>query len=424
MAAHSMASRVGEILSAKNKLISNTGALFALQLANYILPFLIIPFLTRMLGVSLYGVVAFGLAMVQIACIITDFGFNLSATRQIASHQTNREFVRKIIGAVHLCKLFLLVPVGALFFFFLYFQDQKYGEYASFFWLLLIPIVGQTFQPIWFFQGMEKMGFITLFVVLARSSYVLLAILFVSTPDDYLWVAIANGVAQVLGAVVAIGFMVRLGYSPLLPEWGFTKAIFTESIEFFWSRAAVATYTAGGAFFLGLISTPVAVAHYSAAEQLYKGAQAMLQPLTQALYPYMVKRKDLNIFFRVLTLVTFLAVVGAIIGFITGKWFLVFIFGEGFSQSYPLLCVFLIAFCVVAPSVLLGYPFLGAFGDSKSANRSVIIGGGIQVGILTVLYLSGLIEGLVVALSILLVEVFVLSYRVFKARDILKYFCR
>ncbi|WP_169333529.1 oligosaccharide flippase family protein [Zestomonas thermotolerans] len=403
-------------MSAKNKLISNTGALFALQLANYILPFLIIPFLTRMLGVSLYGVVAFGLAMVQIACIITDFGFNLSATRQIASHQTNREFVRKIIGAVHLCKLFLLVPVGALFFFFLYFQDQKYGEYASFFWLLLIPIVGQTFQPIWFFQGMEKMGFITLFVVLARSSYVLLAILFVSTPDDYLWVAIANGVAQVLGAVVAIGFMVRLGYSPLLPEWGFTKAIFTESIEFFWSRAAVATYTAGGAFFLGLISTPVAVAHYSAAEQLYKGAQALFQPISQALYPYMTRTKNIPLFFKIMKCAVAISLLGLSFGLLFGDWLLMLFFGQGFSESYSVLVIFMIAFCVTTPSVLMGYPFLGAMGDTRSANLSVMFAGVLQIVLLVFIWFFGWVEASPVAVSVLLVEIFVLGYRGVKVK--------
>lgn len=420
MAAHSMASRVGGTLSAKNKLISNTGALFALQLANYILPFLIIPFLTRMLGVSLYGVVAFGLAMVQIACIITDFGFNLSATRQIASHQANREFVRKIIGAVHLCKLFLLVPVGALFFFFLYFQDQKYGEYASFFWLLLIPIVGQTFQPIWFFQGMEKMGFITLFVVLARSSYVLLAILWVSTPEDYLWVAIANGVAQVLGAVLAVSFMVQLGYSPVLPGWNFTRKIFSDSVEFFWSRAAVATYTAGGAFYLGLVSTPSAVAYYSAAEQLYKGAQALFQPLSQALYPYMVKSRNINLFFNILKVVVFFSIAGLAAGLLIGDWFLVTLFGPDFSSSYPILAMFMVVFCITMPSILLGYPFLGAFGDSRSANRSVIIGGGIQVILLVLIFSVGWTDGLVVAGSVMLVEGFVLIYRAFKVRLIVR----
>lgn len=402
------------------KLISNTGALFLLQLANYTLPLLVIPFLTRTLGISLYGVVAFGLAMVQIACIITDFGFNLSATRQIASHQDDKEFVRKIVGAVHLCKFFLLASIGALFFLFLQLQKQKYGEYSFFFWLLLIPIAGQTFQPIWLFQGIERMGFITCFVVLARTSYLLLAMLWISTPEDYYWAAIANGVAQMLGAALAVGFMVKLGYSPAFPGWKLTREIFSNSAEYFWSRAAVATYTAGGAFYLGIVSVPSNVALYSAAEQLYKGAQALFQPLSQALYPYMTKTKDFCLFFKILKFVFLLSIFGLAAGLLIGKWFLVYLFGIGFSESYPILVIFMITYCMTVPSILFGYPFLGALGDSRSANRSVIFGGGIQVILLALFFSLSWVDGLAVASSVMLVEIFVLIYRTVKVRSIVK----
>lgn len=400
-------------------LASNTGALFALQLANYILPFLIIPFLTRTLGVPLYGVVAFGLAMVQVACIITDFGFNLSATRQIASHQTDREYLRKIVGAVLFCKILLLLPVALLFFLFLYFQGQRYDEYANFFWLLLIPVVGQTFQPIWFFQGIERMGFITIFVVLARSSYVLLAVILVSGPEDLTWVAFANGVAQVSAAMLAIGFMLRLGYSPTWPGWAFITKTYSESVQFFWSRAAVGTYTSGGAFYLGLASTPTVVAYYSAAEQLYKGGQALFQPVSQALYPYMTRTKDLKLFFRILKWSLATSLLGLCAGLLFGEWFLGLLFGKNFSESYPILVIFMITLCITAPSILLGYPLLSALGDSRAANGSVIIGGVIQISLLFFISIFDVISGVIVASTVLCTELFVLTYRTYKAKELL-----
>lgn len=402
------------------KLISNTGALFALQLANYILPFIILPFLTRTLGTSLFGVVMFGLSMVQIACIITDFGFNLSATRKIANNQSDIDVVKKVVAAVHVCKIILLLPIILFLFVFISFQTGEYGEYSTFFWLLLIPVIGQTFQPIWLFQGLERMGVITIFMVLARGSYVVFALLWVSSPHDYEWVAIANGVAQVLGATLAIYIMVRAGYSPRWPGWKFVIDIFNESIEFFWSRAAVATYTSGGALFIGLFSGPVSVAHYSAAEQLYKGAQALFQPVSQALYPYMIRTRDITLFFRILKLVGLCVILGLAIGIFVGEWFLVTLFGPDFDASYPILVVFLFSFCISAPAILCGYPFLGAFGDSRSANISVIYGGGVQLLLLLLLWVAGWVNGLVVAGTVMVVEIFVLAYRAKKVRVIAK----
>jgi PST family polysaccharide transporter len=398
------------------RLVSNTGALLFLQIANAILPFLLIPFLTRTLGLSLYGVVALGMVIVQLACVVTDFGFNLSATHQIASNSDNRKLINKIVAAVHLCKVGLLLPITLFIALFLYFHDQQYGEYAEYFWLLLLPILGQTFQPIWLFQGVERMGLVTVFLVTARSSYVALVLILVDTAQDYLWIAIANGIAQIAAALIAISLMWRLGYWPVWPGLAFIKTTFSHSIEFFWSRASVATYTAGGAFYLGLVVGPVAVAYYSAAEQLYKGAQALFQPLSQALYPYMTKSRDTALFFKLLKVVVGLSVLGLGGGLILGEWFLNLIFGPEYIASFPVLAVFMFTFCLTMPSILLGYPFLGALGDNRSANLSVIYAGAIQLLLLTLIYVMGWSSELMVVASVMLVEAFVLVYRALKAK--------
>src|SRR4249919_3276743 len=87
----------------------NAGSMFFLQVATYLLPLLLIPYLTRVLGIEKYGVVAFGLSMVQMVCVLTDFGFNLSATYRIARERDDRRAVGRLIGAVLTCKTLLLL---------------------------------------------------------------------------------------------------------------------------------------------------------------------------------------------------------------------------------------------------------------------------------------------------------------------------
>ncbi|VVP60483.1 Putative O-antigen transporter [Pseudomonas fluorescens] len=391
-------------------LFSNASALFAIQIANYILPFLLIPYLTRVLGASLFGVIAFGLAMVQIACVITDYGFGLSATYQIAKKQADKPILRKIISAVFICKIGLLVPVILLLSIFIIFQE-KYAEYQIFLWLLLLPVIGQTFQPIWFFQGIERMAFITIYTVLSRILYLGLVVWWVSTPADYYWVAVAYGASSIAAAAISIVMMLRLGYWPQWCGWDFLKRTFKDSTEFFWSRAAVTTYTAGGAFFLGLASTPLQVAYYSAAEQLYKGAQALFSPVSQALYPHMAKHRNLSLFFKIFKAVIALGLVGLVGGILVGPWAIEFIFGHDFAPSYPVLVIFMIIFTITTPSVLLGYPFLGALGNSRAANISVIWAGLAQVILLILCYFAGFHEAVQIAITVLLAEILVLIYR-------------
>lgn len=403
----------------KKGLAGNTAALLSLQLANYILPLLVTPYLTRTLGISTYGVVAFGLAISQIACIITDYGFNLSATYQIAKESGNRQGIRDIAGAVFACKALLLIPVFLLLATFIHFNTH-YSDYSSYFWLLMIPIIGQTFQPTWLFQGIEKMAYMTIFTVASRVALLALTVVLVTGQQDYSAVAVTTGISNICAALIGIGFMLRLGYAPTWNSWRFTRQIFSESTEFFWSRAALASYTAGTTLFLGLLSTPVQVAFYSAAEQLYKGAQSLVAPLSQALYPYMAKHRDAPLFLKILRYTTILSVAGFVTGVFVGEQVLILLFGSEFLGSYQTLIMFMILFLITTPSVLLGYPFLGAFGDSKTANRSVIFAGLIQLSLLLLCYFLSLESATQILSCTLITEAFVLIYRAARAIQISK----
>jgi len=211
---------------------------------------------------------------------------------------------------------------------------------------------------------------------------------------------------------VALAFVRRTGYWPIWPGLGYTRGVLRSSTGYFWSRLAVVTYGAGAILFLGTFSTPSQVALYSVAEQFYRGALAVYAPVTQALYPHMARYRDVALFKKLFKLSIALAIVGILIGLIAGQWLIGFIFGHDYEQSYAVFLVFMLALAAAIPSILLGYPFLGAMGNPTAANRSVLFAGLVQLLALGALLALGWTSALAVVSAVLIAEVSALAWRI------------
>ena len=86
----------------------NALALSVMQIGNYAVPLLLLPFLTRQLGMEAFGVVAITLAAIQLAFVLTDYGFSLSATYSISTNRENTDYVNRKIAAIFGAKALLL----------------------------------------------------------------------------------------------------------------------------------------------------------------------------------------------------------------------------------------------------------------------------------------------------------------------------
>jgi PST family polysaccharide transporter len=64
--------------------ISNTLSLSGLQVANTLLPLITVPYVVRVIGPGNYGLIAFAQAFVTYFVLLVNYGFDLSASREVA----------------------------------------------------------------------------------------------------------------------------------------------------------------------------------------------------------------------------------------------------------------------------------------------------------------------------------------------------
>ncbi len=368
----------------KKRLVENVFSLSMLQVANFILPLVTIPYLVRVLGAEKFGLVMFAYAFNQYFVMLIDFGFNLSATREIALSRNNPQRINAIFWSIIVIKTVFLMFGFIILLSVINYFDKFRIDYQIY--LLSYGVaVGQAYFPVWFYQGMEKMKFVTLLNVIAKLIFALLLFIIVNKPDDYIYVPLMNSLGFITASLISF-YLVKKVFKVkfVIPNLSFMILMIKKSSSFFISRAAVSFYTNSNAFVIGLVLGNVSVGYYTAAEKLFNAIGALYVPLNDSLYPYMSKRKDIKTYKQVFAVASASNLLLCCFIYLFSFEIISLIYGSGFEQSASLLKFFAILACIIVPSVLLGYPLLAALGYPGYANYSVVIAAAVHVLMLVI----------------------------------------
>jgi len=388
--------------------------LFIVQFSNYILPFLVIPLLTRALGVDGFGKYAFYLGVANLLLVFIRFGFEFSATREISIHSENKQKVGEIVGAVIQVKTILLVATALLYgtIVVIFKPDQQSNM------LILggmLVLAGQALLPIWYFQGMQQMKYVTFYTVMTKIVYVAALVALIRAETDYgLAVVIYGGAFFVAGlmSIVQVFWQVPVVFCRTGQR---IKQVYKQALPFFTSRIFVASYTSSVLPIIGFVGDTAQVAIYSASEKLYIAAQSVMHPLANALYPHVAKNKDLKLFKKLFVIAMVVVLIGGIAGYFVAPYLIQFLFGEAFAATTDIFNLHIIALVFVFPSMLLGYPLLAALAFSKEANNSVIVGAIAFFVIAIVGYFSGITQSSYFVWAVITAEALVFVLRAYFA---------
>ncbi|HGW7175879.1 TPA: O100 family O-antigen flippase, partial [Escherichia coli] len=391
----------------KKNVVENIIFLSIIQFANYLAPLMVLPFLSRTLGVEGFGLIMVAFSACTLCFLLTDFGFNLSAPYWIARNSNYRNRVSRTIGAIFLIKFIILLIIGLILFLYVLFLTSNTMHMRLMYTIIYCIAIAQAFQPVWFFQGVEKMKNVTIFMVTAKLSYLILIFLFVRNKEDDLLVLLCFFISNFIATIIGVGLIWGAGYKIMIPTKKIIADTFKASSSFFLSRLAVGVYTNASTLIVGAASGVVQAGLYSSAEKLYQAGQNLTSPISQALYPYVARTGNKNILFKTILLLLIPMILGCSICFIYAAEIIKLIYGASFVNAQHVLRIFLIISIITFVSINLGYPAFAAMGRVNLANYTVMLGGIVQVLLLAILYTINSINAVNVALSVLTTEIIV-----------------
>ena len=382
---------------ASKKLAKNTTALYIMNITKIALPLFTLPYLTRVLSKDCYGVVAYVKAVMQYMQIVVDFGFLLSATKDIVKVQKDKDAISKVVGDTLMAKLMLVFSAFVLLLIMIINIPMLRANVI--YTIMSFVVVALTcFLMDFLFRGLEEMQVITFRYVIMRTIATVFTFVFVRSDSDMMWIPCLDIIGSVVAIVLVFVEMKKRGI--YIKITGLKNAIskLKDSAVFFLSNMASTTFTALNTLMIGLFINTNQVAEWSVCMQIVSAVQSMYSPITDGIYPYMVKTKDWKLINKTAKIFMTLITLGCIFTFFVAKIVLFIVGGQKYVNAALLLRAFIPLLFFSFPAMLFGWPALGAIGKSKKTTFTTVLTAIIQIIGMIVLLLIG--EFNVIALAL------------------------
>lgn len=290
--------RLSEI---KNKVIRNKdgkivfenfGYLSLLQVAGYVFPLITMPYLARVIGANGFGKIAFASAIVVWIQTISDWGFNLTATRDVAQNRSDKDKVSHIFSNVLWARCLLTLLSGLILMIATvmipYLRMNRAIIMITF---LLVP--GHILFPEWFFQAIEKMKFTTLFNLLIKFIFTIAVFLFIHDKNDYLLQPLLTTTGYFICGIGALFLILkRWGYTLYKPQKGEILKTIKGSTDVFLNSLMPNLYNSFSVMLLGFWGGSTANGLYDGGSKFPTIFYNFQSVLSRVLYPFLSRHPN------------------------------------------------------------------------------------------------------------------------------------
>lgn len=381
----------------KHRLTSNIIYLYFLTLAKILFPLLTFPYLTRVLSVETYGMVSYVRATIIYMQIFVEFGFGLSAVKDIARSRNNQKVVGEITGNVIAAKIFLSVLAFIILFILCYqvpilYQNMAYA--LTSFGVVFLSIFILDFL----FRGLEEMQLVSLSYIIMKGISMIFTFVLVYSDDTVLWIPILDLVSSVI-AIFFVEyklrkFSIKIKVTNMVDVWHTLR----DSFVYFISNMATTAFGALNTMLIGVyIPDAREIAYWSVAMTLISGAQALYNPIIGGIYPQMVKNPSVKILKNVFSIFMPMVVLGCVFTYFFADKIIYIINGPNYERAAFLLKTLIPVLIFSFPAMLIGWPTLGAIDKAESVTKTTIFTSIFQmvglfvllkVGIFTLFYIA------------------------------------
>lgn len=402
----------------KNRVIlENFGYLSILEVFNLIIPLATYPYLIKTLGQDVFGTVIYAQVIISYLLILVSFGFNMSATQQVSIHRNDIKKLNEIVSSVMFLKAGLFILSVIILYIFLLFIPEGNSNKLLFFLTLWICLYDFIF-PVWFFQGMEKMKYITLLTLISRLIFFFLIFTLIRSPKDFLLVPLINGIGSLIAGLISIYVVLKtFGIRLIVPSIQIVKFQLKESYTLFLSEVVIAIKDKTNYLLIGSLMGHAAVTEFDLAMKVKGVLSIPISLVNKALYPKIAKEKNMQFMLKSMWLTLALTTTITLVFIIAARPITVLLGGQEMKDVVRITQIILLSIPPFTISYFLAVNCINAHGKYMLLLKGMILTSLFYIILIALGHLTGNLKTLYFyAFCALLTYLFELFYRVYITR--------
>lgn len=278
-----------DIFSKEKKFVENFISLFFIQATNFIIPVITLPYLVRTIGIEKFGAVSYALTIMAYMTVFIDYGFMMSATRQVAIDRNDLRKLSLLFSTVTIAR-FLLFFISILVLIALTILTDRFKlERSLYLYGIFFPL-GVALMPTWLYQGLEQMKHITYLNVISKIITICLLFTVVNSPKDYIYILGIYGLANVITGSYAIYILIkknRLKF--LIPSVEDIASQYTVGFNVFATSITVSLVNNANVLILANFVNDNSLGNYGLAEKIIFAGWQVLAVFSSAVYPVLCR---------------------------------------------------------------------------------------------------------------------------------------
>lgn len=352
-------------------LISNFIYLFLLQIASYIFPLLTLPYLAKTIGAEGFGKIAFAAAVIIWVQTITDWGFNYTATRDVAKNRDNKQLVSLLFSRVLWARCLLMVLSLIFLSLFVYFIPV-FRTNAAIIFISFLLIPGHILFPDWFFQALEQMKYITIFNLISKLIFTLAVFIFIKGKEQYLLQPLFISLGYVISGIIAIYYITaKWGYKIYKPDFNSIIQTIKESTDVFLNNITPNLYNSFSTILLGFWGGNIANGKFDAGNKMVVITQQFIQLISRVFFPFLARNTNKFQLFEQLNLV--IGLLASFLLLISAPAFIHVFFTSEFHDAIYIMQILSVSIFFLIISNTYGTNYLIIINKEKELRNTTII---------------------------------------------------